>query len=676
MKLKLPKGAVLAPVILASDKTNLSQFGGDKQAWPVYLTLGNISKGIRRQPSSHGSVLIGYLLVAKLACFSEGARANAQYRLFHQAMRTLLRPLVSTGQDGVLMTCADSKIQRVYPILAAYVADYPEQCLVAACNENRCPKCTVWWAERGEYKKSPLRTEASVRRTLQSRKDGDDPVEFDLEGLREIYSPFWADLPHTDIFLAITPDILHQLHKGVFKDHFVKWCTSLVGEQAIDDRFRAMSSHPHLRHFKKGISSISQWTGKEHKEMQKVFLGVLAGIAPPRLIAAARGLLDFIYYAQYQSHTTETLRRMQEALELFHANKDIFVNEGIREHFNISKLHSLIHYTDSIILFGSLDGFNSEHPERLHIDYAKKGYRASNKRDYVIQMTRWLQRQEAMDLHAAYLQWLNVLIESQEDLGVLDPEPEEPMEDDDGEAKYRQEADYANTVLAELKAEEAPSFTYNIAKKSPFPNTSVARITSAYGATEFLPALQTFLDDHLPRNSLKPNQFDRFDLYNAISILLPSKPHVSDTKRLISVRATAERSNGLRKPSTPARFDTAVVIEDEKVYEEGQITGTWCMFYYNSCSKFRIFSRSSCSRDSSDLQAAVTVRPFLTTSRICPLVHTFPCLGPTAGYVQAVSIHPTPSSECSRHLCKPDRSNLPPHTEVWICGHSPPLVQR
>ena len=534
-KLKLPKGAVLAPVILASDKTNLSQFGGDKQAWPVYLTLGNISKGIRRQPSSRGSILIGYLPVTKLACFSEGARANAQYRLFHQAMRTLLRPLVSAGQDGVLMTCADNKIRRVYPILAAYVADYPEQCLIACCNENRCPKCTVWWADRGEYKKSPLRTEASVRRTLQSRKDGDDPVEFDLEGLREIHSPFWADLPHTDIFLSITPDILHQLHKGVFKDHFVKWCTSLVGEQAIDDRFRAMSSHPHLRHFKKGISSISQWTGKEHKEMQKVFLGVLAGIAPPCLIAAARSLLDFIYYAQYQSHTTETLRRMQESLELFHANKDIFVDEGIREHFNISKLHSLIHYTDSIILFSSLDGFNSEHPERLHIDYAKKGYRASNKRDYVIQMTHWLQCQEAMDLRAAYLQWLNILIESQEDLDVLDPDPEEPMEDDDGEDEHRQEAIHANAVLAELKAEQAPSFTYKVAKKSPFPNTSVARITSAYGATEFLPALQTFLNDHLPRNTLKPNQFDRFDIYNVISILLPSKPHVSNTKCLISV---------------------------------------------------------------------------------------------------------------------------------------------
>jgi hypothetical protein len=73
LQLKLPKGAVVAPVILTSDKTSLSQFGGDKQAWPVYLTVGNISKAIRRQPSSCRSILIGYLPVTKLTCFSEGA---------------------------------------------------------------------------------------------------------------------------------------------------------------------------------------------------------------------------------------------------------------------------------------------------------------------------------------------------------------------------------------------------------------------------------------------------------------------------------------------------------------------------------------------------------------------------------------------------------------------------
>ena len=43
---KLPPKATLAPVIIATDKTTLTQFTGDKKAYPVYLTLGNIPKAI------------------------------------------------------------------------------------------------------------------------------------------------------------------------------------------------------------------------------------------------------------------------------------------------------------------------------------------------------------------------------------------------------------------------------------------------------------------------------------------------------------------------------------------------------------------------------------------------------------------------------------------------------
>ena len=41
---------------------------------------------------------------------------------------------------------------------------------------------------------------------------------------------------------------------------------------------------------------------------------------------------------------------------------------------------------------GSADSYNSESPERLHIEFVKEAYHASNKQDYIEQMAIWLQR--------------------------------------------------------------------------------------------------------------------------------------------------------------------------------------------------------------------------------------------------------------------------------------------
>ena len=548
----LPDGATIASLILSSDKTQLSVFQGDKSAWPVYLTLGNISKEVRRQPSAHATILLGYLPVAKLECCTEETRSLAGYRLFHFCMSKILEPLVKAGKDGVKITCSDGLIRLFYLILAAYVADYPEQCLVACCMENRCPRCTVSPNNRGDNVKSLYRDHETTLDILEEHQKGGDPVKFDQYGLRAVYQPFWHNLPHCNIFASFTPDLLHQLHKGVFKDHLVKWCTAVIGEAEVDARFKAMSSYPGLRHFKKGISFVTQWTGTEHKEMEKIFLGVLARAVCPQVLTVARALLDFIYFSQFQLHTTKTLAKLEQCLNTFHEHKKIFVELEIRKHFNIPKLHFILHYLECIRSLGSADGYNSESPERLHIDFAKAAYRASNKRDYVEQMAIWLQRQEALWMKDAYLLWLAETLP-----GFLKGGTDDEIEEPDDECE---EPDVPVTVT---------STSWAIAKVPPFRNLTIDQLSSQFSADDFVIALSVYLRGAMPTSSIRPNMLDQFNAYRQVILTLPPNRYLSNQKRTNRIRTTPAVPARGRKRESIGQFDIALVIEDRVAYRAG-----------------------------------------------------------------------------------------------------------
>ena len=123
------------------------------------------------------------------------------------------------------------------------------------------------------------------------------------------------------------------------------------------------------------------------------------------VLLLARSLLNFIYYAQFQQQMDKTLAAMQDSLNVFHSRKGVLIKLGIRKHFNVPKIHSLLHYVSAIRALGSADGYNMEYPECLHINYAKDAYRASNKCDYVEQMALWLQCQEAIHHKTTYHSW-------------------------------------------------------------------------------------------------------------------------------------------------------------------------------------------------------------------------------------------------------------------------------
>ena len=45
------------------------------------------------------------------------------------------------------------------------------------------------------------------------------------------------------------------------------------------------------------------------------------------VLRTAITIIDFIYYAQLQVHTSDTLLRLETALKTFHENKDVFIWE-------------------------------------------------------------------------------------------------------------------------------------------------------------------------------------------------------------------------------------------------------------------------------------------------------------------------------------------------------------
>ena len=222
--------------------------------------------------------------------------------------------------------------------------------------------------------------------------------------LKPIYHPFWESLPFTNIFVSITPDILHQLHQGILK-HMVCWLATLASNEINMRSSRLLPNH-NAWHFHSGFTWLSKLTGQEHRDIAHVLLGVVVNLALPSVRSSARlarivcALLDFIYLSQYPVHTTASLNAMGAALCQFHEDKDVVIELGVQEYFKLPKLHSLLHYTRSITLFGTADNYNTEQSERLHIDFTKKAYRASNFKDKSKQMTTWLERQEAVHRHA------------------------------------------------------------------------------------------------------------------------------------------------------------------------------------------------------------------------------------------------------------------------------------
>ncbi|EGO20205.1 hypothetical protein SERLADRAFT_411134 [Serpula lacrymans var. lacrymans S7.9] len=214
-------GSSFVPVILGSDKTTVSVLTGQNEYYPLYISVGNVHNNVW-QAHRNAVVLLGFLAIPKTdKKYANDPKFCRFWRqLFHTSMSRILQGL----KPGMHV---------IYGI-GPYIANYPEQALLACIVQGWCSRCIA----------------------LPNNLDGEggqcshDHTEvladfLDPRVLRDQYCiPFTHDFPHADIHEILAPDLLHQVIKGTFKDHLVTW---------VEDYLNLMYGKKHAEEISDGI---------------------------------------------------------------------------------------------------------------------------------------------------------------------------------------------------------------------------------------------------------------------------------------------------------------------------------------------------------------------------------------------------------------------------------------
>ncbi|KAG0644868.1 hypothetical protein HOY80DRAFT_1068221, partial [Tuber brumale] len=164
--------------------------------------------------------------------------------------------------------------------------------------------------------------------------------------------------------------------------------------QAFDAVWKNLPAYPGYSSPNKEYSRVSQWTGKEMRNLVRVLLPCFAAVlchpsTAERLIftkalTCVRSIIDFTLMAQYQSHTQETIQYLERRIadeqhqELEGVVADIYDEDG---DFNFVKIHLPSHFVDHIRHFGNIQMYSTESGETSHKIMIKEGYRRSIKND-------------------------------------------------------------------------------------------------------------------------------------------------------------------------------------------------------------------------------------------------------------------------------------------------------
>ena len=204
--------------------------------------------------------------------------------MLNEVLWRLLQPLTfkqnpSAGSGYYNVLCAEGNFRRCKPVLVAWLADCPEYTDLHHLERHVCFRCECPKSELGDYvhpdKQNP-RWDHNLYRMLSDANTKAADAELSLRHVHRGFNVFRhipcivSDLPK--------PEHLHTMQISML-DHHQKWIFHFMKTHEWLNKYNAISlsvpAYHDLTPKNKSYQEVSQWNGKEMKEMSRYLLGVV-----------------------------------------------------------------------------------------------------------------------------------------------------------------------------------------------------------------------------------------------------------------------------------------------------------------------------------------------------------------------------------------------------------------
>jgi len=221
----LDDGDTVISIIFMSDATHLTNFSGDRKAWPVYMTIGNLSALARMGTAIYSLLLVALLPIAIKIRDIPRSRYNKQKEhnrmILQHVLRQILEPLMCADRQVFFPWCADGHFRRCVASPATWIADYSEHRDLHNIKNGICYWCECPKAEMGQHpvRPYPIRDDDKYR-ALSVANTATANARLASFDVHQGSNVFW-DLDCVTSNLA-KPNLLHTMQLEMLK-HLLGW---------------------------------------------------------------------------------------------------------------------------------------------------------------------------------------------------------------------------------------------------------------------------------------------------------------------------------------------------------------------------------------------------------------------------------------------------------------------